>query len=110
MLEKLDIQDAQASLAQLVIMMCLSKKSTRSYRGLNNAFACLKEPGAANAPIPYQLLPISPKTKTMVEEFTTPHVFSKGKETNFLPECLKGRKFLEDTDFLFKRDPDLTYR
>ncbi|KAE8314611.1 DNA polymerase III, clamp loader complex, gamma/delta/delta subunit [Aspergillus transmontanensis] len=109
-LEKLDIQDAQASLAQLVIMMCLSKKSTRSYRGLNNAFACLKEPGAANAPIPYQLLPISPETRTMVEEFTTPHAFSKGKETKLLPECLEGRKFLEDTDFLFKRDPDLTYR
>ncbi|KAB8218743.1 DNA polymerase III, clamp loader complex, gamma/delta/delta subunit [Aspergillus novoparasiticus] len=109
-LEKLDIQDAQASLAQLVIMMCSSKKSTRSYRGLNNAFACLKEPGAANAPIPYQLLPISSETRTMVEEFSTPHAFSKGKENKLLPESLEGRKFLEDTDFLFKRDPDLTYR
>ncbi|KAE8136609.1 DNA polymerase III, clamp loader complex, gamma/delta/delta subunit [Aspergillus pseudotamarii] len=109
MLEKLDLQDAQASLAQLVIMMCLSKKSTRSYRGLNNAFACLKESGAADAPIPYHLLPISSEARTILEEGSKHHVMYTGKKTNHLPECLEGRKFLEDTDFLFKRDPDLTY-
>ncbi|KAE8423347.1 DNA polymerase III, clamp loader complex, gamma/delta/delta subunit [Aspergillus pseudocaelatus] len=109
MLEKLDIQDAQTSLAQLVIMMCLSKKSTRSYRGLNNAFACLKEPGAADAPIPYHLLPISSEARTVLEEGSKHHAMYTGKKTNHLPECLEGRKFLEDTDFLFKRDPDLTY-
>ncbi|KAB8264169.1 DNA polymerase III, clamp loader complex, gamma/delta/delta subunit [Aspergillus pseudonomiae] len=108
-LEKLDILDAQASLAQLVIMLCLSKKSTRSYRGLNNAFACLKEPGAADASIPYHLLPISSEAKTIVEEGITHQSGYKRRKVNFLPECLEGQKFLEDTDFLFKRDPDLTY-
>ncbi|OGM42534.1 werner helicase interacting protein [Aspergillus bombycis] len=106
-LEKLGIQDAQASLAQLVVMVCLSKKSTRSYRGLNNAFACLKEPGAVDASIPYHLLPISLEVKTMVEEDTTNPARYKRRKMNLLPECLEGRKFLEDTDFLFKRDPDL---
>ncbi|KAE8164837.1 DNA polymerase III, clamp loader complex, gamma/delta/delta subunit [Aspergillus tamarii] len=109
MLEKLNIQEAQASLAQLVIMMCLSKKSTRSYRGLNNAFACLKEPGAADAPIPYHLLPISSEAGKVLEEGSKHYAMYAGRKTNHLPECLEGRKFLEDTDFLFKRDPDLTY-
>jgi replication-associated recombination protein RarA len=44
MIEKLGIEDTQSALAQLVVTMCLSKKSTRSYRGLNNALAALKEP------------------------------------------------------------------
>lgn len=44
-IEKIGIEYAQAALAQLVITMCLFGKGTRSYRGLDNAFSVLKEPG-----------------------------------------------------------------
>ncbi|KAF7591459.1 Werner helicase interacting protein 1 [Aspergillus hancockii] len=44
MLENISIRDAQVALAQLVVTMCLTKKSTRSYRGLNKAFAISEGP------------------------------------------------------------------
>lgn len=114
LIEKIGIEDAQASLAQLVITMCLSKKSTRSYRGLNNAFAALKEPGISDAPIPFHLLDRRPEISREAALRLNGARY-QGQESlqgaqNCLPEALEGRKFLEDTDFLFKRDPDLTYR
>ncbi|KAJ5985826.1 werner helicase interacting protein [Penicillium canescens] len=112
LIEKLGIQDAQASLAQLVITMCLSKKSTRSYRGLNNAFAALKEPGISDAPIPFHLLDRSPELLKEADERLEGDCYQGQENVQGVPECLpealKGRQFLEDTDFLFKRDPDLT--
>ncbi|KAL7658364.1 DNA-dependent ATPase mgs1 [Aspergillus niger] len=115
MIEKLGINDAQYALAQLVITMCLSKKSTRSYRGLNNALAAVKEPGMGDLPIPFHILDRRPELLREVDRVVTtdsqqsqerlPSTSTQG----FLPHALKGRKFLEDTDFLFKRDPDLSY-
>ncbi|KAF7589734.1 Werner helicase interacting protein 1 [Aspergillus hancockii] len=108
-LEKLDIQDAQAALAQLVVTMCLSKKSTRSYRGLNNAFSSLKEPGFVDAPIPVHLLPVSSEIQKAAADICKGYGDERMR-VSCLPECVRGRKFLEDTDFLFKEDPCLTYK
>jgi putative ATPase len=113
MIEKLGIKDTQSALAQLVITMCLSKKSTRSYRGLNNALAALKEPGTGDIPVPFHLLDRRPELlREAAQVITTDCKNFQGRlpsTQGFLPDPLKGRKFLEDTDFLFKRDPDLSY-
>jgi putative ATPase len=113
MIEKLGIKDTKSALAQLVITMCLSKKSTRSYRGLNNALAALKEPGTGDIPVPFHLLDRRPELlREAAQVITTDCKNFQGRlpsTQGFLPDPLKGRKFLEDTDFLFKRDPDLSY-
>ncbi|RDH36046.1 werner helicase interacting protein [Aspergillus welwitschiae] len=113
MIEKLGINDAQSALAQLVITMCLSKKSTRSYRGLNNALAAVKEPGMGDLPIPFHILDRRPELLREADRFVTTDFQQSQKRLpstqGFLPHALEGRKFLEDTDFLFKRDPDLSY-
>ncbi|KAL4986251.1 DNA polymerase III, clamp loader complex, gamma/delta/delta subunit [Aspergillus falconensis] len=113
MIEKLGIEDTQSALAQLVITMCLSKKSTRSYRGLNNALAALKEPGMSDVPVPFHLLGCRSELLREAAGVTTTDCKqiqeSLQSTQGFLPDLLKGRKFLEDTDFLFKRDPDLSY-
>ena len=114
LIETLGIQDIEAALAQLVIVMCLSEKSTRSYRGLNNAFAALKEPGMSDVPIPFHLLDRRPELTNEAIRILNSDCGQgqkkRQKDQDHLPEALKGRKFLEDTDFLFKRDPDLTYQ
>ncbi|OJZ90863.1 hypothetical protein ASPFODRAFT_29296 [Aspergillus luchuensis CBS 106.47] len=113
MIEKLGIKDAQSPLAQLVITMCLSKKSTRSYRGLNNAFAAVKEPGMGDVPVPFHPLDRRPELLREAARLMSTHSKQTqegpGSTQRFLPRALRGRKFLEDTDFLFKRDPDLSY-
>jgi putative ATPase len=112
-IEKLGIKDTQSALAQLVVTMCLSKKSTRSYRGLNNALAALNEPGMSDVVVPFPLLDSSPELLREAAQIITMDCKNSLGEfpstQGFLPDPLKGRKFLEDTDFLFKRDPDLTY-
>ncbi|KAI9034953.1 ATPase WRNIP1 [Aspergillus affinis] len=113
MIEKLGIKDTQSALAQLVITMCLSKKSTRSYRGLNNALAALKEPGMSDVQVPFHLLDRRPELLREAARVMTTDCKQNQERLqttqDFLPDPLKGRKFLEDTDFLFKRDPDLSY-
>lgn len=113
MIEKLGIKDTQSALAQLVITMCLSKKSTRSYRGLNNALAVLKEPGLSDVPVPFHLLDRRPELlRESARVMTTDckQIQERLQCTHgFLPDPLKGQNFLGDTDFLFKRDPDLSY-
>ncbi|PYH67639.1 werner helicase interacting protein [Aspergillus vadensis CBS 113365] len=113
MIEKLGIKDAQSALAQLVITMCLSKKSTRSYRGLNNALAAVKEPGMGDVPVPFHALDRRPELLKEAARLMSTHSkqTQEGHESTqgFLPRALEGRKFLKDTDFLFKRDPDLNY-
>ncbi|KAJ0425012.1 DNA polymerase III, clamp loader complex, gamma/delta/delta subunit [Aspergillus carlsbadensis] len=113
MIEKLGISDTQSALAQLVVTMCLSKKSTRSYRGLNNALAALKEPGMSDVPVPFLLLDRRPELLSeaaqVIAADSENSQESIASAQGFLPGPLRGRKFLEDTDFLFKRDPDLAY-
>jgi putative ATPase len=53
--EKIGMPECRISLAHCTVALCLAPKSTRAYRGLNNAYAALKEPGVAGLPIPIHL-------------------------------------------------------
>jgi len=45
--EKIGMLECRIALAHATVALCLAPKSTRSYRGLNNAIAALQEPGVA---------------------------------------------------------------
>ncbi|KAJ5899691.1 hypothetical protein N7495_004435 [Penicillium taxi] len=109
--EKIGLPEARINLAHATVAMTLSKKSTRAYRGLNNAFAALNEPGVAGLPIPVHLR--NAPTKLMKElgygkeyKYNPNYVDGKVKQ-EYLPDQLLGRSFLEDLDLGAERDPDL---
>ncbi|KAJ5679309.1 DNA polymerase III clamp loader complex gamma/delta/delta subunit C-terminal [Penicillium macrosclerotiorum] len=109
--EKIGLPEARINLAHATVAMALSKKSTRSYRGLNNVNAALNEPGVAGLPIPIHLR--NAPTKLMKElgygkEYKyNPNYVDGRVEQDYLPEQLMGRTFLEDLDLGKQRDPDL---
>ncbi|KAJ5184003.1 DNA polymerase III clamp loader complex gamma/delta/delta subunit C-terminal [Penicillium capsulatum] len=109
--EKIGLPEARINLAHATVAMALSKKSTRSYRALNNAFAALNEPGVASLPIPLHIR--NAPTKLMKEldygknyKYNPNYVDGRVKQ-DYLPEPLLGRTFLEDLDLGTQRDPDL---
>ncbi|KAG2419548.1 hypothetical protein HFD88_004344 [Aspergillus terreus] len=109
--EKIGLPEARINLAHATVAMALAKKSTRSYRGLNNAFAALQEPGVAGLPIPIHLR--NAPTRLMKElgygkEYKyNPNYVDGEVAQEYLPEQLRGRKFLEDHDLGTQVDPDL---
>lgn len=109
--EKIGLPEARINLAHATVAMALSKKSTRSYRGLNNAFAALNEPGVAGLPIPIHLR--NAPTKLMKElgygkEYKyNPNYVDGRVQQDYLPEQLLDRMFLEDLDLGSQRDRDL---
>lgn len=109
--EKIGLPEARINLAHATVAMALSKKSTRSYRGLNNAFAALQEPGVAGLPIPFHLR--NAPTRLMKElgygkEYKyNPNYVDGRVAQEYLPEKLRGRRFLEDHDLGLQVDPDL---
>jgi len=109
--EKIGLPEARINLAHATVAMALSKKSTRAYRGLNNAFAALNEPGVAGLPIPVHLR--NAPTKLMKElgygkEYKyNPNYLDGQVQQDYLPEPLLGREFLEELDLGSLRDPDL---
>ncbi|KAJ6163172.1 hypothetical protein N7497_003151 [Penicillium chrysogenum] len=109
--EKIGLPEARINLAHATVAMALSKKSTRAYRGLNNVFAALNEPGIAGLPIPIHLR--NAPTKLMKElgygaEYKYNPNYVDGKvQQDYLPEQLLGRTFLEDLDLGTRRDPGL---
>lgn len=109
--EKIGLPEARINLAHATVAMAMSKKSTRSYRGLNNAFAALNEPGVAGLPIPIHLR--NAPTKLMKElgygkEYKyNPNYVDGQVQQDYLPEQLHGRTFLEDLDLGTQRDPNL---
>jgi putative ATPase len=110
--EKVGLPEARINLAHATVAMALSKKSTRAYRGLNNAFGALAEPGIASLSIPLHLR--NAPTRLMKElgygkEYKyNPH-YKDGKVVQaYLPETLQGRIFLEDNDLGQLEDPDLS--
>ncbi|KAL4762948.1 ssDNA-dependent ATPase MGS1 [Aspergillus foveolatus] len=112
--EKIGLPEARINLAHATVAMALSPKSTRAYRGLNNAFAALSEPGIAGLPIPIHLR--NAPTRLMKElgygkEYKYNPNFKDGKVVqDYLPEKLQDRKFLEDLDLGTQIDPDLESR
>ena len=109
--EKIGLPEARINLAHATVAMALSKKSTRSYRALNNAFAALNEPGIASLPIPLHIR--NAPTKLMKEldygknYKYNPNYVDGRVQQDYLPEQLLGRTFLEDLDLGTQRDPDL---
>lgn len=109
--EKIGLPEARINLAHATVAMALSKKSTRAYRGLNNAFAALSEPGVASLSIPLHLR--NAPTRLMKElgygkEYKYNPNYKDGQVVQeYLPEGLQERKFLEDRDLGDLVDPEL---
>ena len=108
--EKIGMPEARINLAHATVAMAISRKSTRAYRGLNNAMSALEEPGVAGLPVPVHLR--NAPTRLMKElgygkEYKyNPH-FRDGKVAQeYLPDKLKGTHFLEDHDLGTEIDPD----
>lgn len=112
--EKIGLPEARINLAHATVAMALSTKSTRSYRGLNNAFAALSEPGVAGLPIPIHLR--NAPTRLMKElgygkEYKyNPNYVDGQVVQDYVPGRLQGREFLEDRDLGLQVDPDLRDR
>ncbi|KAH7075602.1 DNA polymerase III, clamp loader complex, gamma/delta/delta subunit [Paraphoma chrysanthemicola] len=109
--EKIGMPECRINLAHTVTALSLAPKSTRVYRGLNNAMEALKEPGVAALPIPHHLR--NAPTKLMKdlgygENYKyNPHYLDGKVKQEYLPDELKGRTFLEDLDLGTKIDPDM---
>lgn len=107
--EKIGMPECRISLAHATVALCLAPKSTRAYRGLNNAYAALKEPGVAGLPIPIHLR--NAPTKLMKElgygdQYKYNPNYKEGRVVQeYLPEQLQDRKFLEENDLGTNIDP-----
>ncbi|KAI2617480.1 P-loop containing nucleoside triphosphate hydrolase protein [Hypoxylon sp. NC1633] len=109
--QQIGMPEARIPLAHCAVALTLAPKSTRAYRGLNNAFAALKEPGVAGLPVPTHLR--NAPTRLMRElgygrEYKYNPNYKDGKvKQDYLPDSLLGRTFLEDRDLGTEVDPDL---
>ncbi|KAL7624667.1 DNA-dependent ATPase mgs1 [Parahypoxylon ruwenzoriense] len=109
--QQIGMPEARIPLAHCAVALSLAPKSTRAYRGLNNAFAALKEPGVAGLPVPIHLR--NAPTRLMRElgygrEYKYNPNYKDGKvKQAYLPDALLGRTFLEDRDLGTEIDPDL---
>ncbi|KAG4031874.1 hypothetical protein MFRU_008g02280 [Monilinia fructicola] len=107
--EKIGMPECGIVMAHATVALSLAPKSTRAYRGLNNAFSALKEPGVASLGIPIHLR--NAPTKLMKElgygdQYKYNPNYKEGKVVQeYLPEELRGRKFLEDRDLGTEVDP-----
>lgn len=105
------LPEARINLAHCTCALALAPKSTRAYRGLNNAYTALTEPGTASLPIPIHLR--NAPTRLMKEmgygkEYKYNPRYQDGRvKQEYLPEKLADRRFLEDQDFGSELDPDL---
>jgi putative ATPase len=109
--EKIGMPECRINLAHAVTALSLAPKSTRAYRGLNNAMEALREPGIAALPIPHHLR--NAPTKLMKDmgygenyKYNPNYLDGKVKQ-EYLPDGLRGRNFLEDLDLGTKVDGDL---
>ncbi len=109
--QQIGMPEARIPLAHCAVALALAPKSTRAYRGLNNAFAALREPGVAALPVPVHLR--NAPTRLMRElgygrEYKYNPNYRDGKVAQtYLPDALLGRRFLDDRDLGTEVDPDL---
>ena len=109
--QQIGMPEARIPLAHCAVALALAPKSTRAYRGLNNAFAALREPGVAALPVPIHLR--NAPTRLMRElgygkEYKYNPNYRDGRvRQDYLPDALLGRRFLEDRDLGTEIDPDL---
>ncbi|KAJ4289287.1 DNA-dependent ATPase mgs1 [Collariella sp. IMI 366227] len=109
--QQIGMPEARIPLAHCAVALCLAPKSTRAYRGLNNALSALQEPGVAGLPVPVHLR--NAPTRLMREmgygkEYKYPPNYREGRvRQDYLPEGLVGRRFLEERDLGTEVDPDV---
>lgn len=109
--QQIGMPEARIPLGHCTTALCLAAKSTRAYRGLNNAYAALREPGVAGLPVPVHLK--NAPTRLMKEmgygaEYKYNPNYKDGKvRQDYLPDQLIGRRFLETRDLGTEVDPDL---
>ncbi|KAK4102440.1 P-loop containing nucleoside triphosphate hydrolase protein [Parathielavia hyrcaniae] len=109
--QQIGMPEARIPLAHCAVALCLAPKSTRAYRGLNNALSALQEPGVAALPVPVHLR--NAPTRLMREmgygrEYKYPPNYRDGRvKQEYLPERLLGRRFLEERDLGTQVDPDV---
>ncbi|RDL39220.1 p-loop containing nucleoside triphosphate hydrolase [Venustampulla echinocandica] len=107
--EKIGMPECRIALAHAAVALCLAPKSTRAYRGLNNAYTALREPGVASLSIPIHLR--NAPTKLMKElgygdQYKYNPNYKEGRVVQeYLPEQLQGRTFLEERDLGTEIDP-----
>jgi putative ATPase len=80
--ERIGMPECRINLAHCAVALSLAPKSVRAYRGLNAAYAALKEPGIAGLPVPVHLRNAPTKLmkelgygKEYVSGDRTPHTF-----------------------------------
>ncbi|KAL9067573.1 MAG: hypothetical protein Q9161_006762 [Pseudevernia consocians] len=109
--EKIGLPEARINLAHCAVALALSPKSTRAYRGLDNAMSALKEPGIAALPIPVHLR--NAPTRLMKEmgygaDYKYNPRFVDGKvKQEYLPPDLRESIFLEERDLGTEVDEDM---
>ncbi|KAK0638639.1 hypothetical protein B0T16DRAFT_421476 [Cercophora newfieldiana] len=109
--QQIGMPEARIPLAHCAVALCLAPKSTRAYRGLNNAYAALQEPGVAGLPVPLHLR--NAPTRLMRDmgygaAYKYPPNYKDGRvKQEYLPEVLLGRTFLEEGDLGSEVDPDV---
>jgi putative ATPase len=109
--QQIGMPEARIPLAHCAVALCIAPKSTRAYRGLNNALSALQEPGVAALPVPVHLR--NAPTRLMREmgygkEYKYPPNYRGGRvKQDYLPDQLLGRRFLEDRDLGLEVDPDV---
>ncbi|KAI5293838.1 hypothetical protein KEM52_005133 [Ascosphaera acerosa] len=109
--ERIGLPECRINLAHTTVALALAKKSTRAYRGLNNAMAALQEPGVAGLPIPLHLR--NAPTKLMKEMGYgktykyNPNYRNGEVVQEYLPEEISGARFLEELDLGTMIDPEV---
>jgi putative ATPase len=110
--EKVGMPEARINLAHVTVALCLAPKSTRAYRGLGNAMKAIEhEPGVGGLSIPVHLR--NAPTRLMKEmgygkEYKYNPNYRNGLvKQEYLPEKIKGRRFLEDLDLGTEIDEEL---
>ncbi|CAD0092561.1 unnamed protein product [Aureobasidium mustum] len=109
--KEIGMPECRINLGHAAVALAEAPKSTRSYRGLNAAYAALSEPGVAGLPIPIHLR--NAPTRLMKElgygkEYKYNPDYKNGRvNQEYFPEKLQGKVFLPENHLGDKVDPDL---
>ncbi|KAH0189542.1 SPX domain-containing protein, partial [Aureobasidium melanogenum] len=109
--KEIGMPECRINLGHAAVALAEAPKSTRSYRGLNAAYAALAEPGVAGLPIPIHLR--NAPTRLMKElgygkEYKYNPDYKNGRvNQEYFPEKLQGKVFLPENHLGDKVDPDL---